>query len=105
MKPVRITVLKTMTIKDVFGDKVPVRPAGSFWEGPCPRLKVGDEFIVDEKGSCPEGFCGWAFADIHPVITHFRYGGTFGQCEGKDVAIACCTDGLRPAFFKVEAVE
>jgi uncharacterized repeat protein (TIGR04076 family) len=104
MAKVRVTVIKKMSTKDVHGDNFPCQIAEDFSQE-CPRLNVGDEFVVPENGACPDGFCGWAFADIHPVITHLRFGGTFPFGKDGGVAIACCTDGLRPVFFKVERIE
>ena len=101
MAEVKITVIKRMRPGDVFGDNLPCQIDDSY-SRECPRLNLGDEFVVPEDGACPAGFCGWAFADIHPVITHFRKGGILDQCKDGKIAIACCTDGVRPVFFKVE---
>lgn len=104
MNKVKITVLKRMGPEDVFGDDMPCK-LEEFFSSKCPRLNVGDEFLVTEDGACPGGFCGWAFADIHPIITHLRFGGTLRQCGDRDWVIACCTDGVRPVFFSLEAVK
>jgi len=63
MAKVKISVVKKVNNKDLFGDNPPV----SFTANPvCDRLEVGQEFI-SERGACPEEFCGWAFADIQSV--------------------------------------
>jgi uncharacterized repeat protein (TIGR04076 family) len=43
----------------------------------------------------PEGFCGWAWADIQKLV----YGMARG---GQKVFVTCCTDGYRPVVFKLE---
>lgn len=45
----------------------------------------------------PEGFCGWAWADMQKLV----YGMARG---GQDVFVTCCTDGYRPVVFKLEKV-
>ena len=64
---------------------------------PCTHFEVGDEFITDleRPWDMPEGFCGWAWADIQRTV----YGMARG---GQDAFITCCTDGYRPVIFKLE---
>lgn len=66
---------------------------------PCPAMEVGQEFITsrDRPWDMPEGFCGWAWADIQKLV----YGMARG---GQDVFCTCCTDGYRPVVFKLEKV-
>ncbi len=94
-----ITVIRKLSTHDLFGDSPPVHAT---FEESCPRCNVGDVYIVPEDGSCPEGFCSWAYADIQRDITHLRFGGDYPFCEEKGTAVQCCTDGLRPVFFKIE---
>ncbi len=101
---VKIRVIKMMSEQDVFGDEPPTAIEESF-EAICPRLKKGQEFIVPADGNCPEGFCGWAFADIQRDITHLRFEGSYPHIKDSKLGIACCTDGLRPVFFKLERIE
>jgi len=96
---VKITVIKTLGTKELYGDK---QPAHSKMEDSCPRCKGGDVFTVPEDGSCPAGFCPWAYADLHRDIMHLRFGGDYPFVEETGTAIQCCTDGLRPVFFKLE---
>jgi len=98
---VKISVVKKLSTGDLFGDKPPVHAT---FEESCPRCNVGDVWIVPEDGSCPEGFCPWAYADIHRDITHLRFGGDYPFVKEAGVAVQCCTDGLRPVFFKLERV-
>jgi len=69
----------------------------------CTRLNEGDTFIA-QKGACPQGFCGTAFADIHRDITHLRFGGSYPWMQEQGVAYSCCTDGLRPVVFRLERI-
>ncbi len=96
---VKITVVKKLGTRDLFGDNPPARAT---FEDSCPRCKVGDAYVVPEDGSCPAGFCPWAFADLHRDITHLRFGGDYPFVQEPGTAIQCCTDGLRPVFFKLE---
>ena len=101
MAKVKITVVKKVNNKDMFGDNPPV----GFTAVPeCNRLGVGQEFISDE-GSCPPGFCAWAFADIQRDITNLRFGGNFPWIKEKGAMLSCCTDGIRPVIFKLERIE
>ena len=100
---VKITVIKKMGIKDIYGVDLPCQTAENL-EPECPLFNVGDEFVAD-GGNCPTGFCGWAFADIQRDIAHLWLGGDYPWIQNEGVAISCCTDGLRPVFFKLERIE
>lgn len=77
---------------------------------PCPKFKEGQEFmsIRFEK---PEGFCSWAWCDISKYVTVLLSNGNFaeglydGWMKDKNIAIACCTDAMRPVIFKLEKIE
>lgn len=96
---VKITVVKKLSTSELFGNNGPVHAT---FEESCPRCNVGDIYMVPEDGSCPDGFCPWAYADIHRDITHLRFGGDYPFVKEPGVAVQCCTDGLRPVFFKLE---
>ena len=98
---VRITVIKKLSARELYGDEQPCQ-----WqiEEICPKFEVGDVYIMPEDGSCPTGFCSWAFADLHRDITHLRFGGDYPMCKESGTAVQCCTDGMRPVFFKLERV-
>ncbi|MCJ7572473.1 MAG: TIGR04076 family protein [Candidatus Thermoplasmatota archaeon] len=100
---VKITVIKKVSTKDLWGDNPPCHLIED-WTDDCTALNVGDEFIVPEDGSCPDGFCGWAFSDMYRDITHLRYGGNYPWCE-EGVWFPCCTDGLKNVIFKLERVD
>ena len=101
MANVKITVVKKIHNKDMFGDNPPL----GFTAVPeCDKLEVGQEFI-SEEGSCPPGFCAWAFADIQRDIIHLRLGGDFPWIKEKGATLSSCTDGVRPVIFKLERIE
>jgi uncharacterized repeat protein (TIGR04076 family) len=96
----KITVLRKMNAQEVYGKPLP-EVTDSF-PAYCNRLEVGQEFIADESGEMPAGFCHWAWHDIYPVIMHLQFGGDFWWITKPGLLYACCTDGVRPVFFKIE---
>ena len=89
----KITVLKTLLYQDL-ADEYRVDAANYV---PCERFEVGQEIIIDHPYVMPENFCPWAWADIRQYI--------LAAWNGSDYAtVACCTDGFRPVFFKVERI-
>ena len=66
--------------------------------GPCPVFEEGQEFEIRSPYLRPEGFCAWAWADIRTYIQAAYFG-----AEGPQ--ISCCTDGIRPVYFRIERVE
>ena len=90
---VKITVMKKLYNPELV-EAYAANPEG--WT-PCTHFEVGDEFITDleRPWDMPEGFCGWAWADIQRTV----YGMARG---GQDVFITSCTDGYRPVIFKLE---
>ncbi len=94
--PVRITVLKKLFHKE-FVEDYAHDPAA--WK-PCDHFRVGQEFTASKEAPwvMPDGFCGWAWADIQKLV----YGMARG---GQDVFVTCCTDGYRPVIFKLEKVQ
>ena len=93
---VRITVLKKHFHKE-FVEKYAANPER--WTE-CKRFELGQEFVTsrDAPWEMPEGFCGWAWADIQKLV----YGMARG---GQDVIVSCCTDGYRPVIFKLEKMK
>ncbi len=101
MAKVKITVVKKLNNKDIFGDKPPLE----FTSVPmCDRLEEGQVFIVDGP-NFPQGFCAWAYADIQRDIAHLRFGGDFPWMKKKGTVLSSCTDGVRPVIFKLERIE
>jgi len=102
---VKITVLKTMDGRDIFGGKrysklTDLPPV-------CTILKEGQEFIVkkDDYREVPEGFCAGAYMAIYPFILNLRLGSDFWWMHEKDTTIACCPDGLRPVVLKLKKIQ
>jgi uncharacterized repeat protein (TIGR04076 family) len=103
LSKVKITVIKKMGLEEVYGDALP--NVSDTFQSPCTQpFKEGDVFI-SESGENPEGFCAWAFADLQRDIIHLRFGGDYPWMAEKGVTYQCCTDGLRPVFFKLERIE
>ena len=96
---VRITVLKRLFIQDAVDEY-----AEGDW-APCSRVTDGQECIVSGTDiGMPDGFCSWAWADLHKYIVTLARGGNFlGSKPGKTVA--ACTDGYRPVIFAIERIE
>jgi len=96
---VRITVVKRGLNSDLIASYFPDK-AGKIM--PCSRYQDGQVFEV--KGTLPEkpeGLCDWAWVDIHQIVTLVMARGQFPPT----LAFPCCTDGLRPVTFHIEAVE
>ena len=99
----KITVLRTSFNKE-FVDKY-VEKERKKTLGPCEVFKEGQEFTTDVFGSIPANFCPWAWDDIYKVLVAYFADGNFGMWnEGGNVIIACCTDGTRPVYFKIEKI-
>ena len=103
MAKIKISVIKTFSPEDVFGGKV-TRPNESSALTPCTKVREGQEFIVDDKGVMPEGFCGWAWRDIYKDLSVLRFEGDFPFTE-LGVMYTSCTDGMRPVCFKLERLK
>ncbi len=104
MPKLKITVLKTSTEKQFIEEY-----GAEGCEEECPLFDEGDEFVVDpEKPFVPDGFCSYAWDSIMNLVTPLLLGGDFSiwdWTEDDKTAIACCNDGLRPVFFKLEALD
>lgn len=100
-RTVKITVLKKMDSKQIFGDNPPM---GQVMEA-CSEFKEGQEFIVGEDGEMPEGFCHWAWNDIYKAVITLMYGGNFPWMKQEGTSVSCCTDGLRPVIFEIRRIK
>ena len=100
----KITVLK----KEYNADIVSEYSNFGLVHGPCSLLEEGQTF---ECGlDMPEGFCSWAWDDIHKMVLAAMSGANFNtlvkDCSKDDNGIiTCCTDGYRPVVFYIEAVD
>ena len=76
----------------------------------CPGFKEGQEFIF-QSFQKPEVLCDWAWNDIYKTVVILTRGGDFSKdifnrwMKNNSSMITCCTDGIRPVFFKVERIE
>ncbi|NPD88814.1 MAG: TIGR04076 family protein [Asgard group archaeon] len=95
---IKITVLKMLNPKEVFGKEIK-NPEGKTVPT-CSAFEEGQEFLI-EKLNKPENFCGWAWRDIYKDLSVLDFGGDFSWSEPNQ-AITCCTDGMRPVIFKLE---
>ncbi|MFC2094853.1 TIGR04076 family protein [Candidatus Bipolaricaulota bacterium] len=95
----RITVMKRAFHKDMIDQYFPEYAKKAT---PCPVFEDGQVFKI--KGifpSMPEGFCDWAWADIQRNVAMACMGATMPSgCQ-----FTCCSDGLRPVTFRIEAIE
>jgi uncharacterized repeat protein (TIGR04076 family) len=98
MAQAKITVLKRMVNRDLIQEYL-----GDEQGAPCGLFEDGQVFI-QEDWRPPEGFCPWAWSDIHKEIILVRRGGDQGE-KLKGMAIACCTDAFKPVAFKIERIE
>ncbi len=101
MKKVKITVLKN-TFNEDFAREYAMPGLKK-----CSVMKEGQVFIAG-LGK-PDGLCDGAWRSIHQYV--------FALANGADkfffddwvrqprTAITCCNDGLRPVFFKLEALD
>jgi uncharacterized repeat protein (TIGR04076 family) len=100
--PVKITVIKKLSAKR-FMDTL----AGGGWT--IFRLMrssgSGQEFMVEESGAMPPGFCTWAWHDLYPAVTGLRFGGNYPWMKKEGMIYSCCSDGARPVFFKIERMQ
>lgn len=104
MQRCKITVLRT-SFNGEFVEKY-VEAERKKDLGPCEIFKEGQEFIADAISGMPKGFCAWAWDDIYKVIVGYFANGDFGMWyqNGKEI-IACCIDGTRPVYFKIEKID
>jgi uncharacterized repeat protein (TIGR04076 family) len=95
----KITVLKRMCNEDLGV----LRVSGSV--SPCGVFADGQAFIIDRWDEAPEGFCHWAWSDIHKEIMLIMGGGSNPAMRDEGTVVACCSDGFKPVVFKIERVE
>ena len=97
--PVKITVVKKLTVEDLFD-----KHAAESFKSECPLFQVGEEFIATDN-LVPEGFCGWAWADIFRDVVCLSGGGNYPHIKQKGTMISGCTGGIRSVIFKLERTQ
>ncbi|MCJ7622847.1 MAG: TIGR04076 family protein [Anaerolineaceae bacterium] len=102
MSKCKITVVKRTINQDLIDEYVSDTRKDF---GLCQVYEDGQEFVVENFPSRPDGFCDWAWADIQRDVVAVMFGGSFPWIQDLRTAITCCTDGFRPVIFKVEMIE
>ena len=101
MQKVKITVQK----KEFYPEYAEEYLTDGRAAGPCSLLEVGDAFIFEGGAEMPPGFCPWAWIDIYRNVSAISTGSTYTPWNNKEqLTIACCTDGIRPVIFRIEAI-
>ena len=101
MKKVQITVLRKMFYSDLAESYL----TDGKETGACPLLNEGEVYTYSGQAIMPKGFCQWAWIDIYRSVMALSSGATFAPWNNKDnMQIYCCTDGIRPVIFKIEAL-
>ncbi len=101
MKQVRITVLRKQLYKDIAREYLTDYP-----DVECDAFREGDRFLYTGGAEMPEGFCPWAWIDIYHSVSALSAGGSHTPWQKREgVNVVCCTDGVRPVTFLLEAVE
>ena len=101
MSKCKITVLKR-TLNQALIDAYLSETRETF--GKCQVYEDGQEILIENFPLKPEGFCDWAWADIHRDVVAVMFGGSYPWIRQPRTAITCCTDGLRPVIFKEDMV-
>jgi uncharacterized repeat protein (TIGR04076 family) len=103
MQKAKITVLKRMANHDL-AEEYRKEEYNRRYPLPCSQFEDGQVFLLENMSDPPEGFCGWAWVDIHRDVVQIMAGGANGAIKQPGTTIACCTDGFRPVVFKIERV-
>lgn len=104
MSLVKITVLKKIVVDEYMDEYCLPMPEGA--DRSCPALEPGQTFYFREGEYEPvrQGFCSWAWADIQRDVQVVKTGGK-QPWNKTEATVACCTDGARPVFFRIELVD
>jgi len=99
MTRARITVIKRAFHGDVVAEFFPSL-VGKI--GTCSVVADRQSFVVEGPfPKKPDGFCDWAWTDIHKVVALTMMGAN--PTPGTE--FSCCSDGLRPVTFRIERLE
>ena len=109
---VRITVVRVQCYSDLSEKYAQKRPGAERGTAvPCNFFKEGMTFVVqmDPFENCkPNGFCDWAWADIWKdillVCDRAGFCNSQEELEALPPHFTCCTDGLRPVTFMLQAI-
>lgn len=102
MGNVRITVIK----KEFYPEFAEKYLTDGREVGDCPIFDLGDVFVYKGGAEMPKDFCPWAWIDIYRGVSALSAGATYKPWNNQDgIQILCCTDGIRPVVFLLEALE
>ena len=99
VRQVRVTVLKRELYKDLV-DKYAADKSLPL----CPKFKDGQVFNLN-AADIPSDFCSWAWADIQRDVVSVYRGANYPWINQENAIVSCCTDGLRPVVFMIEAID
>lgn len=106
---IRITVLKADVETELAAQYGQLQPDGTRTTHPCPFFRPGDKFEFSLKNGITGGkFCEMAKNDLFTMMVGLAGKGAAtpdGQKHLLAPEICCCSDGLRPVFFKLEVIE
>lgn len=70
----------------------------------CPKTSE-DQVFFSIDGAKPDDFCEFAWIDIYKYIFALTFKGNFNEWMIEpNIVITCCTDGIRPVFYKIERI-
>lgn len=99
MNHVKITVLR----KQMYADFAQTFLTDGVQE--CDFFEEGDSFLYTGGAEMPPGLCPWAWIDIYHSVSALASGSTCTPWQNRDgVSVVCCTDGIRPVSFLLEAL-
>ena len=102
MKQVKITVLRKQLYSDLVRRYLTEPPE----ECVCDFFEEGDTFLYTGGAEMPAGFCPWPWIDIYRSVSALSCGATYTPWQKEEGAtVVCCTDGIRPVTFLLEAVD
>ena len=99
MPECRITVLKRTINQDLIDEYLEDEYRNV---GACELLKEGQEFIVKDYSTIPEGFCTSAWVDVFKDLMLVATGGNMPGLKTQGTVIVGCSDWFRPVIFKIE---
>lgn len=106
---IRITVIKADVNQELAVEYGQLQPDGSRTVPPCPFFRVGDQFTFSLRSGIAGGpFCEMAKQDLFTMMVGLAGKGSataVGEKGKIPPEICCCSDGLRPVFFKLEVMD
>ena len=102
MKKVRITVLK----REFYPELADAYLSDGREAGPCPLCEAGDEYVYCGGAEKPDGLCPWAWITLYGQVSVLSAGSSENRWyRDSRTRIECCTDGVRPVVFRLEALD